>query len=113
MEKNTKILLGIGAVIAAYLILKPKKVDTPKVINTTDIYICPEGYSETKIIDSNAISENGSETWHRGCKDLKGNIASWTINPNYVGNYSVEENEALRKLMKDINRDDIKRIQIQ
>ena len=25
MEKNTKILLGVGAVIAAYLILKPKK----------------------------------------------------------------------------------------
>jgi hypothetical protein len=26
MEKNTKILLGVGAIIAAYLILKPKKV---------------------------------------------------------------------------------------
>jgi hypothetical protein len=26
MEKQTKILLGVGAVIAAYLILKPKKV---------------------------------------------------------------------------------------
>jgi len=25
MEKNTKILLGVGAVIAAYLILKHKK----------------------------------------------------------------------------------------
>jgi hypothetical protein len=25
MEKNTKILLGLGAVIAAYIILKPKK----------------------------------------------------------------------------------------
>ena len=25
MEKNTKILLGVGAIIAAYLILKPKK----------------------------------------------------------------------------------------
>jgi hypothetical protein len=25
MEKNTKILLGVGAVIAAYLILKPKE----------------------------------------------------------------------------------------
>jgi hypothetical protein len=25
MEKNTKILIGVGAVIAAYLILKPKK----------------------------------------------------------------------------------------
>ena len=28
MEKNTKILLGLGAVIAAYLILKPKKTQT-------------------------------------------------------------------------------------
>ena len=26
MEKQTKILIGVGAVIAAYLILKPKKV---------------------------------------------------------------------------------------
>jgi hypothetical protein len=25
MEKNTKILLGVGVIIAAYLILKPKK----------------------------------------------------------------------------------------
>jgi hypothetical protein len=25
MEKNTKILLGVGAIIAAYIILKPKK----------------------------------------------------------------------------------------
>jgi hypothetical protein len=25
MEKNTKILIGVGAIIAAYLILKPKK----------------------------------------------------------------------------------------
>jgi hypothetical protein len=38
MEKNTKILLGVGAVIAAYLILKAKKaaaqtdvVSTPKI----------------------------------------------------------------------------------
>ena len=28
MEKQTKILLGVGAVVAAYLILKPKKVMT-------------------------------------------------------------------------------------
>jgi hypothetical protein len=30
MEKNTKILLGLGAIIAAYLILKPKKVAETK-----------------------------------------------------------------------------------
>jgi hypothetical protein len=28
MEKQTKILLGVGAVIAAYLILKPKKAQS-------------------------------------------------------------------------------------
>ena len=33
MEKQTKILLGVGAVIAAYLILKPKKVAAQTSIN--------------------------------------------------------------------------------
>jgi hypothetical protein len=33
MEKNTKILLGIGAAIVAYLILKPKKAADKKVVN--------------------------------------------------------------------------------
>jgi hypothetical protein len=32
MEKQTKILLGIGAVIAAYLILKPKKANKTDVV---------------------------------------------------------------------------------
>lgn len=32
MEKNTKILLGVGAVIAAYLIFKPKKVSATESI---------------------------------------------------------------------------------
>jgi hypothetical protein len=38
MEKNTKILLGLGAVIAAYLILKPKKAaaQTSVVASTLD-----------------------------------------------------------------------------
>jgi hypothetical protein len=39
MEKNTKILLGLGAVIAAYLILKPKKAT----VNTPNTKGCPEG----------------------------------------------------------------------
>jgi hypothetical protein len=39
MEKQTKILLGIGAVIAAYLILKSKKT-----INNYDELICPSGF---------------------------------------------------------------------
>ena len=44
MEKNTKILLGVGAVIAAYLILKPKKA----VAQTNDNSIV-EGDVETKL----------------------------------------------------------------
>ena len=35
MEKNTKILLGLGAVIAAYLILKPKKATQTDVVTST------------------------------------------------------------------------------
>jgi hypothetical protein len=44
MEKQTKILLGVGAVIAAYLILKPKKA----VAQTNDNSIV-EGDVETKL----------------------------------------------------------------
>jgi hypothetical protein len=44
MEKNTKILLGVGAVIAVYLILKPKKA----VAQTNDNSIV-EGDVETKL----------------------------------------------------------------
>ena len=33
MEKNTKILLGIGAAIAAYLILKPKKAVSQTIVS--------------------------------------------------------------------------------
>ena len=68
MEKQTKILLGVGAVIAAYLILKIKEdIKNAKVeyragdplsmdmgmdvifdadfnVNTTDDYLCPDGY---------------------------------------------------------------------
>ena len=37
MEKQTKILLGVGAVIAAYLILKPKKATAQtSVVNTSN-----------------------------------------------------------------------------
>jgi hypothetical protein len=32
MEKQTKILIGVGAVIAAYLILKPKKANKIDVV---------------------------------------------------------------------------------
>ena len=53
MKKNTKILLGLGAVIAAYLILKPKKVLTQtSVVNTPNTKVCPKG-QELKLVDVN------------------------------------------------------------
>jgi hypothetical protein len=63
MDKNTKILLGVGAVIAAYLILKPKKViaqtdlvslkkspnDGSVIIDNNDDYIPKRPYMPTVI----------------------------------------------------------------
>jgi hypothetical protein len=45
MEKNTKILLGLGAVIAAYLIFKPKVAVVTTINTTTQTTkkVCPEG----------------------------------------------------------------------
>ena len=64
MEKQTKILLGLGAVIAAYLILKPKIASQTNLgtlapttpINNWDVLICPEGYTMAIFTESN---ENG------------------------------------------------------
>ena len=54
MKKNTKILLGVGAVIAAYLILKPKKAAAETKPNyiveggeTLKSKECPNGYKLT------------------------------------------------------------------
>lgn len=53
MEKQTKILIGLGAVIAAYLILKPKKVSeiTKELKNKVAPVngVCPSGYIEETI----------------------------------------------------------------
>jgi hypothetical protein len=44
MEKQTKILLGLGAVIAAYLILKPKKDSAQtSVVTQNTKKVCPKG----------------------------------------------------------------------
>ena len=45
MEKQTKILLGVGAVIATYLILKPKVAVATTITTTTPTTkkVCPEG----------------------------------------------------------------------
>jgi hypothetical protein len=72
MEKNTKILLGIGAVIAAYLILKPKKaaaettlVNNPlqadKVPATLDVNNCDE---VRKLYEESLFSS--AYKWRRG-----------------------------------------------
>jgi hypothetical protein len=57
MEKNTKILLGLGAVIAAYLILKPKKAitQTTSDINTKDTV----DMSQSDNIGNNLYKYNG------------------------------------------------------
>jgi hypothetical protein len=63
MEKNTKILLGVGAVIAAYLILKPKKAVTSTAIKeekpqpkVTGGYPCPDGTIDYNYTDNGAMS---------------------------------------------------------
>jgi len=63
MEKQTKILLGVGAVIAAYLILKPKKAaaqtsvaptpapaPVPIVDNNRLSGTCPDGYTYNSLV---------------------------------------------------------------
>lgn len=63
MERNTKILLGVGVVIAAYLILKPKKAVTSTTITeekpqpkVTGGYPCPDGSIDYNYTDSGARS---------------------------------------------------------
>ena len=61
MEKQTKILLGVGAIIAAYLILKPKKAvaPTPAPIvdnKVTGGYPCPDGTIDYNYTDTGFMS---------------------------------------------------------
>jgi len=104
MEKNTKILLGIGAAIAAYLILKPKKnnsslpiplkfYDTDLVSNeknkvaTQPLFICQDGVE----INTKDVFRKGE---HKACKSefedevtkqVFTNILPMTRNPKYDG----------------------------
>jgi hypothetical protein len=71
MEKNTKILIGVGAVIAAYLILKPKKAaaqtdlvslkkspnDGSVIIDNNDGYIPKSPYMPEVIIQQDKAME--------------------------------------------------------
>jgi hypothetical protein len=66
MEKQTKILLGIGAAIALYLILKPKKAVTSAVAvvpseekpqpKVTGGYPCPDGTIDYDYTDNGVMS---------------------------------------------------------
>lgn len=87
MEKQTKILLGVGAIIAAYLIFKPKKVVgqtymTPNTIEVTpsqsneDIsnsaYRCPSGYKLTPKpmgLKSMLVCEDTSGNIMKACRE--------------------------------------------
>jgi hypothetical protein len=52
MDKNTKILLGVGAVIAAYLILKPKKaIGQTDVVNNTSTEKLAQSIEKDTIFD--------------------------------------------------------------
>jgi hypothetical protein len=92
MEKQTKILLGVGAVIAAYLILKPKKADEqilavstnlsndggkfnplPAILKYNNKFTCPEGFMIGQKVDGLKFI----------CKDAKNNYTDTIINLNY------------------------------
>jgi hypothetical protein len=105
MEKNTKILLGLGAVIAAYLILKPKKAtgqsdprkaqpeekdsifDADFNVNTRAEYLCPDGYVlYTSMFDSSGNQiELGMGGQRQFCQapDGTGQELGVVKNPNY------------------------------
>jgi hypothetical protein len=106
MERNTKILLGVGAVIAAYLILKPKKAkgqtltkeETPK---TTKDNIIADDFV---VLDSSNMSllrkeleerissvplkelnlQNNNEVWVEDIWD-EGNLAKLSLKGKIVG----------------------------
>jgi hypothetical protein len=105
MEKNTKILLGLGAIVAAYLILKPKMAagqsdprnaqpeekepifDEDFNVNTKDEYLCPDGYVLfTSMFDSSGNQiELGMGGQRQFCKapDGTGQELGAVKNPNY------------------------------
>ena len=83
MEKNTKILLGVAAVVVAYLVLKPKKAagaesKTTSDGNTTDRFICPEGYEKKIKVVGGVVG-----ILHI-CKDANGNETQQFENPNFI-----------------------------
>ena len=78
MEKNTKILLGVGAVIAAYLILKPKKVAAQTDVvsppsnvqpSSNEDYRCPSGYKLTPKPMGLKVCEDASGNITKACRE--------------------------------------------
>lgn len=94
MEKQTKILLGIGAAIAVYLILKPKKAaaaqtivdkeSSKKIETNEDEYICPSGYKLTPKpmgFSSMEVCEdaNGNRVPFKNGKEFKSGASSLVL----------------------------------
>jgi hypothetical protein len=90
MDKQTKILLGVAAAgVVGYLVYNSKKskspvnsgsTSTPRILhythNTTDPFICPDGYSISKHQDLGMVIDV--------CKDANGYIVGEpTPNPRY------------------------------
>jgi hypothetical protein len=100
MKKNTKILLGLGAVIAAYLILKPKMVKAsnnktlPSKVNMPSSNVCPDGYIEEVINCISApcprggcrlatIKEQEEYKLQIQLRDLQSKVIPYNNNPYY------------------------------
>jgi hypothetical protein len=110
MEKQTKILLGVGAVIAAYLILKPKKA----VAQTNDNSIV-EGEVETKLQEELARLKPIISEDERDCniqyamsakqQDMPSEEVSRLRQANFISR-CMEEKERRKYLIAEANRPD-------
>jgi len=89
MEKQTKILIGLAVLgAAAYLYFRPKgdktsttpppNTPTPSNGNTTDSFICPEGYTKGIEVVGGVVGIVSV------CKDANGNKVEQLENPNYI-----------------------------
>lgn len=110
MEKNTKILLGLGAVIAAYLILKPKKATA----QTNDNSIV-EDEVETKLQEELAKLKRIISEDERDCniqyamsakpQDMPSEETQALRQANFI-NRCMEEKERRKYLLEEANRPD-------
>jgi len=117
MEKNTKILLGVGAVIAAYLILKPKKIIAQEVVinpigsgadikelETLENYIQPLESIKINTTDQIICSEGSSYSYGGFCRDSEGNIRPQIQNPNYNENDAIKLKLEMEEIIRNHSR---------